>query len=300
MIERCVVCGGLINQFIKNGKDYEYGVKGNFNFKRCLNCGLLSISPFPSAADLVNYYPPSYHCYNTPSSIITRTLAYYSLRRQAHLFKKLIGIQGKILDVGCADGGQFYILRKFGEWQFVGIDINEKMVQVGKSKGRDLYLSTLENFKGEQGSFDLIVMDHLLEHVIDPNNTLKAAIRLLKRGGYIIGATPNSKSLDAYLFKRYWGGNHFPRHTYLFSPKNLRLLFKNNGLTFDRVGYELHTGHWALSVQNFFQSKKIFKTKLTNGRAFYYPILLLIFLPFNALQKLLHITGIISFIAIKE
>lgn len=292
----CVLCGSksYLN-FLNGGEDFEYGIKGKFNLIKCVSCGLISLFPVPSTKQLLSFYPSSYHCYNNPVSRFTQLLAYSNLKRQAKKIERLIGKQGKILDVGCAGGEHFGVLNKFGNWQFVGIDFNKNVVEKGQKKGREIYATTLEKFNYTKQSFDLIIMDHLLEHVTNPVSTLKSAYFLLKKDGYLIGAVPNINSWDRVVAGRYWGGYHFPRHVYLFSLQTLTRLFVKNHFRMKKIDYDLHTGHWALSVQNFFQSRLLTKRFTRNGRTFYYGLLLLFFFPLNLLQRWFKSTGIIDF-----
>lgn len=72
------------------------------------------------------------------------------------------------------------------------------------------------------------------------------------------------------------------------------------GFKVEKIDYELHTGHWALSIQNFFQSNKLTQVKIKQGRTFYYPLLLALLAPINFVQKLFHCTGVIGFVAQKQ
>jgi hypothetical protein len=116
----------------------------------------------------------------------------------------------------------------------------------------------------------------------------------------MLGEVPNPDSLDAHWFGRYWGGWHFPRHLFQYSPAVLRRVLAHGGFGDIHVSAKLHTGHWALSIQNFLQSRPRYRTRLTHGRTFYYPLLLLLFIPFNLVQALFLKTGIIGFRARKN
>ena len=297
---KCSPCGSEKYEiFLKNGEDFEYGVKGKFGLFRCTFCNLVSLFPRPSLKQLLSFYPESYHSYNVPVSKITRFFVYLGLKQQAKKFTTLIGKKGKILDVGCANGKQFDVLNKFGNWQFVGIDFNDKIVKKGRKEGYEIYATTLEKFDYPKESFDLVIMDHLLEHVANLIETLDSASRLLKKGGYLVGAVPNINSLDRIFFGRFWGGYHLPRHVWHFIPQTLSGVLEKAGFKVIKITYELHTGHWALSVQNFLQSKKITKTRIRQGRTFYYPLLIGLLIPINLIQKLFRCTGVISFVAQK-
>lgn len=301
VISKCKICGSVGHELLfEDCHDYEYSVQGKFKIIKCKSCGLISLYPIPSLQELIEYYPDSYHSYNTPVSSITKKLNYLTLRKRAENYKKLIGSRGNILDVGCADGHHFDILNKFGNWKFTGIEFNDKVAEIGRKAGREIYTDTLENHNFDGRTFDLIIMNHLLEHVIDPVETLNAANRLLNPSGYLVGEIPNIKSLDYFVFRKYWGGLHIPRHIYFFNPITLSKLMERCSFNIRNINFELDTGHWALSVQNFLQSKNISKTILRYGRAKYYPVLLGLFIPVNLIQKTFSCTGSIGFTANKN
>ncbi len=293
----CKICNSKdIKLSLTNCKDLEYSIKGKFNFIECNNCNILSLYPSPKIKEILTFYTSDYHAYIHSASKLINFLNKLMLKKRAKLYKKLIGDKGDILEIGCADGNNFSILNKFGKWKFTGIEFNDKIAQRGRDKGRKIITGELEKIKFNSKKFDIIIMDNFIEHITDPKRTINAATKLLKHKGYLIGETPNTSSLDFLIFKKYWGGLHTPRHMHLFNTKNLIKLFKNYNLKMIKINYEINTGHLALSVQNFLQSKKIFCINIKNGRAFYYPLLLILFIPLNYLQKIFHITGSINFI----
>lgn len=297
----CRICQSTdVSKLFSGLTDLEYDVPGRFNFYQCGTCQTIFLFPTPTIEELLSFHPDTYHGYNTPVSKLTQFLIKLNLKNRSRLYKKIIGSEGEILDIGSADGHHFTILKKFGNWQFSGIEFNDRVAQLGRKKGFNIETSTIETSIFPKGKFDLIIMNHLIEHVTDPNETLKAASALLKKDGYLIGETPNIASLDFYLTRQYWGGLHTPRHTFLFNPKGLKVLFEQNGFKLKQISHKLDTSHWALSLQNFLQSKNITKTKLKLGRTFYYPFLLLMLLPLNMIQKIFRATGIIQFICQKS
>ena len=125
--------------------------------------------------------------------------------------------------------------------------------------------------------FDLIVMNNLIEHVVDPIVELRTAKRLLKTGGKIFIETPNTNSWDFRLMQKFWGGLHTPRHTFLFNPQSMGVICKITKLEIHKIFYPINTDHWALSIQNLLQSCNRFKLKLRNGRTWYFKYLLFFF-----------------------
>lgn len=152
-------------------------------------------------------------------------------------------------------------------------------------------------------TFDAVFMINYIEHVIHPRDELKKAFSVLKPGGWIIGELPNFESIDRMLYGRFWGGNHVPRHAWQFGPKSLSHFLNQSGFTNIVVKQELDTAHLVLSIQNFLQRRhqdlKINPT-LTSGRMKWFSLLLVLFLPLNALFVLIGKAGVMTFQAQKS
>ncbi len=285
--------------FFEGGQDWEYGVSGVFHQERCDGCGLVVMVPMPTLETILGYYPKTYHGYQPATSPLTRWLIKRNLRERAKGYTRLIGLKGAILDVGAADGAHFDVWKKEGDWEFKGFEFNDEIASEARRHGRDVATATIETYDACGKQFDLIIMNHLLEHVQDPLDTVRRAFALLKPGGYLVGEVPNIHSLDCWIAGKYWGGCHWPRHLHQFTPSSLAILFQKAGFLLPRISYVLHTSHWALSIQNWMQAHARMRVALRHGRAWYYPFLLLAFVPLNFLQKILGWTGIMGFVAQK-
>ena len=77
---------------------------------------------------------------------------------------------------------------------------------------------SLDSHSHAEGSFDLILLWDVIEHVPDPLKTLREIFRLLKPGGHLSLITPDSGSLLARAMGRYWMEYAKPtEHIYFFS-----------------------------------------------------------------------------------
>src|SRR5207302_1415499 len=122
----------------------------------------------------------------------------------------------RVLDVGCADGRLLDWYKSSPEGHRIethGIDFNERAAEAARRRGHRVVVGRFEEERDlEPGSFHLILASHVIEHVADPKGFALHASTLLAPGGLFVAATPNIDSVDARLFRRHWGGNHFPRH----------------------------------------------------------------------------------------
>ena len=62
--------------------------------------------------------------------------SYCSLYKgEKYLISRYIKKNDTILDIGCAQGGMYKILKKkFGKINYTGIDFNKKMIEIAKKK----------------------------------------------------------------------------------------------------------------------------------------------------------------------
>jgi SAM-dependent methyltransferase len=290
----CVACGGgLTTLVLADAEDYEYRVPGRFRFVRCEACGLVFVSPRPSRAALLGYYPADYHAYQRPTSRLFAALDRLNLRRRVRGYLRRLGGGRRVLDVGCGDGALLEEFRRRGAAVLAGVDFSP---EVAPGAGTfDFFRGTLEEAPWPDGSFDLIVMHHVLEHVEEPLATLRRAHALLAAGGALVGQVPNVESTEHALFGRYWNGFHTPRHLQCFGPGPLLSLLRRAG--FAAAGWRPapHPGQWALSLQSLAVARLFPGARLVNGKARFYPLCLALALPLASLDLLTRRPGVIDF-----
>jgi 2-polyprenyl-3-methyl-5-hydroxy-6-metoxy-1,4-benzoquinol methylase len=120
-----------------------------------------------------------------------------------------------LLDVGCGSGA---FMRRMGNlgWRVEGVDFDPGAVAFAQSCGCKALCGSVEDMCYPSNHFDVVVMNHVIEHLSDPISSLKECFRILRPGGKIAVATPNVQSLGHKCFGRSWRGLEPPRHLYLF------------------------------------------------------------------------------------
>ncbi len=139
-----------------------------------------------------------------------------------------------------------------------------------------------------------------IEHLTSFHKDFMQLDKAMKDRSTIIIETPNFTSLDSYIFKKYWGGLHQPRHTFLWSRKNLvdhLSLWNYNTKTYRSP----QSAHWAISIQNIFSDKfKIFRRIIHNGRVKGYLLLVILFLPLSLIQNIFLKESVLNIQAKRE
>jgi len=119
--------------------------------------------------------------------------------KRSQLFKKWMGENKKVLDMGCRDG---ILTRHFTEQNEVtGLDIDKLALEACR---KNLNIETKwADFSLQiplpTSSFDVVVAGEVLEHLPYPEITVSEVSRILKPDGLFIGSVPNSYHLKNRL-----------------------------------------------------------------------------------------------------
>lgn len=85
----------------------------------------------------------------------------------------------RILDFGCATGDYCLELKKLG-FECVGVDINERYIEIAREKGVEAYVIK-EHLPFEDRSFATVILIEVLEHVPHPGKVLEEAKRVARK-----------------------------------------------------------------------------------------------------------------------
>jgi SAM-dependent methyltransferase len=118
-------------------------------------------------------------------------------------------------------------LRSVG-WEVCGVEPDPKSAAQAVEADLDVRVGRLEDAYPES-HFDAITMNHVIEHLHEPIQTLKSCARLLKPGGRICVLTPNLAGSGHQIFGSDWFALDAPRHLVLFTPGSLRRALKISG-----------------------------------------------------------------------
>ena len=191
----------------------------------CKACGVLFVNPLPTARQLQKYYSEQGTWVERQSGRVKEPKRVTAgPRRPDQLMSALephaprLASPGKVLDFGCGDG-KFLNRMKARGWDTYGI---EPSTDAAFRKHHRL----LE--VPQDGSFDFVVLNHVLEHLLDPLNTLQQLARSLRDGGILFVSTPRLDTLPLHRDLKYCLSGH--RHVVSFSETCLRGLLARAGL----------------------------------------------------------------------
>jgi len=234
-VDNCPSCGNSNFRPLHSSVDTTVSHE-SFSINTCEGCGLGITSPRPEDTALPQYYhSEDYISHSSKSHGIVGQLYLlarrFTLRWKCNLIESYFS-KGKILDYGCGTG-QFLLGMKKKNWEIEGVEPST----VGKSNAEIVTGKKIHSthFALSNQKFDVITLWHVLEHVPDLNNTLKAFHNLLNKDGGIFIAVPNYLSGDSIYYKEFWAGYDVPRHLWHFSKESMEFLLKKNGFVLKSI-----------------------------------------------------------------
>lgn len=239
-LTNCPLCGGTSFKKILDCLDYTVS-RETFSIVECPDCSLKFTNPRPDEKEIGRYYESEEYVSHSNSkkgliNTIYHWVRNYSLNQKVSLINGELDQHSKsgdklLLDIGCGTG-EFLATAVKNGWIGKGIEPNTKAreqailnhkLDVTDESG----INTLQT-----GSFNVITMWHVLEHVHRLNERIEELYKLLKPGGKAIIAVPNCVSLDAKIYAENWAAYDVPRHLYHFTPVTIKELFKRHQFNF--------------------------------------------------------------------
>jgi len=159
---------------------------------------------------------------------------------------------GDLLDVGCGYGFFLNFARENG-WEVSGVELSEGALRYA----RENY--NLNIFRGDIGEielncrqFDLISLQHILEHISNPVYILKKLSKTLKDDGILVVVVPNASSLVAKFARTNWVCfSKASKHVFHYNRQTLNTVLKKSGyqiLGVKTIQWESREVLWSVKV----------------------------------------------------
>jgi SAM-dependent methyltransferase len=192
--------------------------------RRCRECGLgrtivggFSPKEYYSEAYFTGAYPDGYANYQATEGVVRRE--FRSLVRKLREIKS----GSRLPEIGCAYG--FFLMEARSYYDVHGIEISESAVEACNRAGLDVLVGEADSETiGSLGTFDLIVLLDVIEHLPYPQQLMGLLSRHLGAGGVAMIPTGDSSSLYARLAGRRWRLMTPPQHLWFFTPDSIARL----------------------------------------------------------------------------
>ena len=167
---------------------------------RCGDCGMHYVNPRPASELIVESYADA----EDPAFVAQNEGRIQAFRK---VLAKVLppSITGlRYLDIGCAGGASLEAARSLGHIP-TGVEPSRWMADYGrKTYGVEILDGILEPGMFPPGSFDVITLWDVLEHVPNPGGLLELVRQLLKPDGTFVLSYPDFKGIVATLLGDRW------------------------------------------------------------------------------------------------
>ena len=251
----CNACGGETAGAV-TVTEMMFGTREAFDYGICATCGTATLETVPT--NMADHYPDNYYSFVPNSAEAT------GLQRLSNTARSALVLHRRLFPAR--------VVRRFGgrpEWtawfEGSGVTTRSRILDVGSGGGRRLVNMALDGFKHLEGvdpfidadialpngvrihkawideidgTYDVIMFNHSLEHFSDPRDALRAAARRLTSGGIVLIRLPLIDSWAARHYGADWAQFDAPRHQTLFSRPGVVRLAAGAGLAVRRTFFD--------------------------------------------------------------
>ena len=171
--------------------------------------------------------------------------------RRLAFIRQYVELRAKrILDVGCGLGMYVTQFRQFSD-DVYGVDIDPDKIARASESLPNLRVSPAEELPFADDSFDIILLNEVIEHVDDDRQTINEAYRVLAPGGHMVIYAPNRlypfETHGFFFAGKYHGPcnlpilanwvpdfvrNYFAPHVRIYTQKGVKNLFDGLNVEF--------------------------------------------------------------------
>lgn len=234
----CPVCQGDSFLAAVEMFDDRYGEPNRYQLASCTSCGHVATAPRLSESDLPNLYGTYY----PRKSIGVADVAQEALK-VSRAFAGLVrwwngtGNQGQyrvragetLLDVGCGSGTSLLEAKALGATAY-GVEADPNVKPIAEALGLDIHFGRLEDKPFSDQSFDLVVMNQVIEHLPAPDQALRMLNERMKPNGRMVLVFPNIGSLWRRIAGNRWINWHIPYHLHHFDRQSFERMVQQCGL----------------------------------------------------------------------
>ncbi len=147
---------------------------------------------------------------------------------------------GRLLDVGCSNGGFVSAAEDVGGFIAEGYEVNEHIADYARKRGASVIAApTLQEACYGKESFDVVTLHDVFEHYLNPKRELQELYRVLRPRGLLVIDTPHAvcklsmeKGLDYHHIKP-------KEHVFIFSRETLANLVREGGFEVKAVDFPI-------------------------------------------------------------
>ena len=220
------------------------------------------VYPLPTASEVGQFYELDSYYTHGQSHFAGEGKRTFADRVREHMAWRLDGGQplgpefvhrwlkerpSRICDIGCGSGSFAEELVHLGH-ELTGVEVDPRALSSELGDQIRFFAGTAEQLPLdlEQGSYDAVIMSHVLEHCVDPSLALRNAYGLLRDGGVLFCEVPNCDARALVRRGFAWEMFDVPRHLHFFTKDSLRAFTEKAGLRVQQTTF----AHYLRSFSN--------------------------------------------------
>jgi 2-polyprenyl-3-methyl-5-hydroxy-6-metoxy-1,4-benzoquinol methylase len=165
---------------------------------------------------------------------------YYGSERD-EVISELEAPLGRVLDIGCGEGGAARALRNAGASWITGVEIMPEPAAVAAGRYDQVIVGdALEALSQAEGPFDTVLCYDVLEHLVDPGALVAAIRTMVDPGARLHVSVPNARHLSLVkdlIFNGTFGyrsfGHRDATHLRWFTRSDMTELLESRGWRVD-------------------------------------------------------------------
>ena len=246
MIKRC--CPVCMGEETKKVFHRDFGGMesivpfSGYDVVQCTRCGAFYADNIGEAMPLMHYYEMMSKYETEAFSVSREALAEYAFA--IGFLRRHIAPEQSIIDIGCGNGAMLHMLQEQGFRHLTGLEPSEKNCRgiterwgiraVAGALGEDI-----PPLVGE--TFDVVLMEGVLEHLIDVQGNVRDALAYLKKDGALYLNVPDLAAFpDCHDLYQQFSVEHVNFFS-LPSMQNLMGAFGMTCVAYNRNGYGVFT-----------------------------------------------------------
>lgn len=197
----------------------------------CTNCGLIQSNPRMTRGQYSDFYSSDLYrrCYEGEDYIQTLGNRKYEDSSVIHIFEEVDKVRKilsgvTVIELGAGGGWNLLPFMKAGAI-VRGLEYSPSLVELGRKHGIDMAQGDVS---GITGIYDVVILNHVLEHLPDPVGSLKNIAKHMHDGSIIYIGVPNIMNFSMSQLQS--------AHTYYFTPWTFEYFCSQAGLMLIKKG----------------------------------------------------------------
>jgi len=164
----------------------------------CLRCGLLYLNPRPTASSYAQFYEHAYESYfpSRARLIAQPNLPAATAQLRLAAYRHLLPPGSRLLELGAGDGAFLRALNALPTVEAFGVEPSALCRELCLSRGGSIIAPSLEDLSPSDPPYSHAAAFHVLEHCVNPVETLRSLGARLAHGGTLLLDVPNPAAPD--------------------------------------------------------------------------------------------------------